>query len=345
MKIRPRFDLLALALVGILFSCKKVKEEWNDIVLKEKTYIKDEIKGTVYLSDPFFDKPDVIAGETTVYLSDTTNSERYLLKTVTDKDGSFTFTHRPDRDDFYLIGQFKDPNGLLFEQAVTFEDFRKDKKITLAPQYPRGKIKITATDAGRQPLFGADIYLFINEEQAKSLGESTVTGYIREAKTNEKGNVFFYDLAVGKYYIAGKKDALLTDSLATISVDLDNQNNYTVGGGSGPIVLSLPPVLAVKVMKTENGTLNPVYNAEVHVFSSHSQAGLIMSDPPPGSINRAFSDKDGIVKFKGLRPGTDYFLNAKATFLDSSSTPKLISLPAPSGPVRLGGQVRELIFP
>ncbi|MGM9509883.1 hypothetical protein ACS5NO_19275 [Larkinella sp. GY13] len=303
--MRTGIYLIFCLLLGLTLGCESNFEDVIDSVYKD-----GEINGTVYLNDTFTDAPIVIAPEATIYLTATGSATTYLISTTAVSDGKFTFSHQPATENFYVVGRFKNKEGIQFEKVMSYTDFKNDPKLLLEPQYPGGKIKVRAVNSANQPIFGADILLFINQEQAESIAGTAPAGQIRQKTTNEKGNVFFYDLPAGDYYLAGKKDLLVTSPTA-VTVSQSNVNSFTtVQTTPASLTLTIPTELTVTVRDLNS---DPVAGATVYVFSSRTQAASITTTSP-AAIGSKITDKKGEAKISGLTAGTTYYIDAKATF-------------------------------
>lgn len=321
--MRNSHYLIALLLLSFSWSCEKQE----DNVIRNDLYIKEEIKGIVSLNDAFTDEPSVLAPQATIYVSENIKADTYLFSTKSDKEGNFSFTHRPKQATFCLIGQYKDKNGILFESSVSYTTFLATNTIVLTPEYPKGKIKLIVKDEAGHPVFGSAIYLFINESQAKSISEATPNGYIQSFTTNARGTAFFYNLEQGTYFVTAKKGNLITGP-TNLSVGSDNvssfSNTITTSGTSvtsiASLTLALPTQPAQLTVNVKDGDLSPVSGAYVYVFSSSKQAESIRRIPPLGFIGDSVrTDQKGQAKISGLITGTTYYIDARASFVGSGT--------------------------
>jgi len=287
-------------------------------------YEQEEIKGTAMLSDGFRETNAVPAKEAVVFLSKNSTANPSLYKIIADKDGIFTFPFVPDgNDSLYLVGRFTDSSGLAYEGNLgfvgKFKETAVDQILTLNPIYPGGilKVVVQGIEPGKQPVNGADVYLFTNDEQAASINTAEPGGFVQKKTTNEKGIAFFNNLKPGNYIIIGKISQRFTDQkVENISATLTQVQKLA----QSPTILSLQPRTGngrIRVIVRNKQTDEPLAKVHVYLFTSRVQAETIYNDTGPNSyIDMISTSAGGEAIFQNLNPG-NYYAAISADFSET----------------------------
>lgn len=148
------------------------------------------------------------------------NVKVYLLKgdkneafysTKTDKEGNFTFSHRPNGD-FYLSidtliknteATFKD----TLTKTTTLDNNKKFEWEVKANYGTSLKVKVITKGTKKEPLNDMPVFVFANEtfaRIAKDTASHEVTKYIKTGNTNSNGLVFFPNVGKNNLYILCK---------------------------------------------------------------------------------------------------------------------------------------------
>jgi hypothetical protein len=266
------------------------------------------IEGRVEIQDPYTQNPTMWADKATVYLTAESDnaSDQYYYKVTTDADGNFSFSHRPKNIKRLCIrAEITKDNIKYRSPSINIADL-KNKPISLEPAYPKGRIQVTVKN-NSEPLNGADVYLFVNKDDAATIKNEAILGNLEKKTTKNQGVAFFYNLEKGTYYIAAKRDKQIFMRGNGISVD----NNYLE---VQDLTLSVTPPTAVqlqvKIVDAPDG--NPLAGIEVYLFTSKNQAEGISTKPINTAIDATIpfkkTDLNGIASFSGLMVGTKYYI-------------------------------------
>jgi len=308
--MRHILNLTPLLAFSLILGCDKYPES-----IEKNLYEVVEVNGEVYLQDTFKDQPETMtAPEAVIYLTTIESATPYLYSTKADKDGKFTLTHTLKQpDNLFVVGRYTDKTGLLFEGKQLYSTFESNPKLVLEPQYPGGKIKIKANDLAGQPLNEAIVYLFSSKSQAESITDKP-SSFIGQYTTNAKGIAVFYNLDKNReYYVAARKDEIIASSTSVMSTTASPTPSTS-------LTLTKPAVptqLTVTVV-TQSNPMDPVFKADVHVFTSETQVASLTT-AAPSSVTNATTDQTGTVRFSSLNSNTKYYVAAKATLVASGT--------------------------
>ncbi|MBN8826307.1 MULTISPECIES: hypothetical protein [unclassified Spirosoma] len=310
--MRHILNLTTLLALSLVLGCDTYPES-----IENNLYEAAEVKGEVYIQDTFKEQPEMMtASEAVIYLTTIESATPYLYSTKADKDGKFTLTHTLKKpDNLSVVGRYADKNGLLFEGKQLYSTFKSNPKLILEPQYPGGKIRIKANDLAGQPLNEAIVYLFSSRSQAESIADKPVS-FVGQYTTNSKGVAVFYNLDENReYYVAARKDELIA-SPTSVSSTTASPTSITSITLTKPAVPTPPTQLTVVVVTSTS--IDPVFKADVHVFTSEAQAASLTMTVP-SSVTNAITDQTGTVRFSGLNSNTKYYVAAKATLVTSGT--------------------------
>lgn len=293
--------LLSLCLFLILWACTK----------KGDPFKTSTITGNVYLVDDLFQSTPVNASEIDIHISRFKTLENaFLLKTKTDKYGHFSFDFQPENPPFFLIGEYRDKNNILYTGYVEFSDTINSYELKLTPQYPRGKIQVTVNNE-KGAANGVDVYLFANEKQASSIDDVPKDFIQTKQTTNEKGVVAFYNLSVGSYWVAAKKETTTEIKKITIKTDAVINNDISKETLTFKIPVFLPN-LTVTVLDSLD---KKMANVDVYLFTSYLQAKSVGADSTKriiGYVANQTTNAKGEVLFKNLNTDIPYYIAARA---------------------------------
>lgn len=307
MKAKYLISILFSCLILIIYGCGEVE-----------IYTKSEIKGNVYLEDNLFQTAIMNAPKATVYVSkDSTITQTYLYKQVADDFGHYSFDYQSPNTT-YLVGEYRDKNGLLYEGSVKINNSQKsDYNLKLNPIYPEGKLQITVKDDKGAILSGINTYLFVNKTQAVSVSETSPQNYLQTVQTsNGKGVVAFYNLkADTDYYIVAKNGTVIS-IIAKAIITADTLKSKIIKKIN--LSFSTPsPKLTVTVLDSLGDRLN---KSDVYVFSSLLQAQSVsgVASTITDYVETQKTNANGEAVFLTLKDGIPYYLAAKSSFLIKS---------------------------
>ncbi|SEI40392.1 hypothetical protein SAMN05216327_101278 [Dyadobacter sp. SG02] len=134
----------------------------------------------------------------------------HVQKGTTNANGIALF-YGLDVGTYYVAGRTKaggtialaDPPAVRFETADVDGQTKSEKSVTLAfPDIsPEPSIDVTATIGAKEPLARFYVYLFTSEEQAKTIHDRRVNGYVMRDSTDVNGTVSLKNLEQKKYYV------------------------------------------------------------------------------------------------------------------------------------------------
>ena len=301
-------NLLYILLILLGASCKEYEPAIG--------YEKKEQKGTVYLTDDLTESPTVVAPAATVYLTNTPVKDNYLLKVQANEKGEFTFDYLPETfASLSLVAEYTDKSGLVYTGGVPFTGVVDNAKISLAPQYQKGKLKIKVLNAASEIENGATVSLFVNKAQADSVLVGKTATPIKSYMTNDRGIAFFPGLDQGTYYVLAQKAGVYS-SVASVTVGASP--SYTVAYPSpqaSTTALSLTlnsttlvsPTVQLTVLVT-NQANEPLYGMNVYLFTTLSQASSV-TGTVAGAVNITTPEKTnatGQAFFRKLAVGKYY---------------------------------------
>lgn len=305
-------NLLFILLSSIcIFACKPDYD----------TFEAEPIEGKVQITDIYTQTPPVIAAGAAVYLiAENSGDEAYYYKTLTNVNGEFVFSHRPNGKSLCVRAELTKDSIKYVASALAINGL-KNTPLTLMPRYPGGKLKIIVKDANQHPINGMDVYLFINQAFAASIKETNVSGYIKNKTTNSQGVVFFYGLEPDDYFVTGKRDKQLFEPvlMEVTQANFDNYNQPLVKDDFQVIVPVTPiaPIqLQVKTVDKNsivtNGSKEPLNNIEVYLFSSKVQADNVKNLPitqsPASWAAFKTTNTEGLASFTDLIAGKEYYV-------------------------------------
>lgn len=301
-------QLLILAGLVLLFAgCKSEVE---------LLYEKNEIEGSVLLTDSFAQSLTAVAPEAMVYLAKDSLADPYLYMTKADKIGKFSLPHKPtDKVKLYVVAKFTTTAGIPCEGVIDLDSLKGtlNVEVRLKPLYPGGIIKVLVTDetANKQPVSGADIYIYANNKQAATVRDATPTGFVQKLITNDQGIAFFYNLKANTYYTIGK----ITNASGTLYTEMDT---VTVTDKTKPIdkktdittslsVQASLPKSSILVSVNDRTTAEPLTGLNIYLFSSRLQAESVKdSTGATGFIQVVKTTPKGKALFQNLDGGTYY---------------------------------------
>lgn len=282
---------LIIIYIGLVGACKENTEQ---------LYVKNKIEGVVYLNDTFKASPDEIAPEATIYLSTNQNADPYLLRTKADKDGKFFFEYLPKSGTYYLIGEYINAEKITFRGTKELLN-ANDISLSIEPSYPKGKLQVKVEDNATigVPLKGVDVYLFVNQDQANTVMDSSPKGVVQMQTTNESGITFFYNLEEQKQYFIRAKQG----------TQAFNAESALVQNTSQTKILKPVPSPSVQLEVEVEYQNSLLYGSEVYLFTNLIQAESIKRTPK-GFVAFQKTDNKGIARFSNLSE-IDYYIAAR----------------------------------
>lgn len=286
------------------------------------TFEAEPIEGKVQITDPYTQNPPVIAAGAAVYLiAENSGEESYYYKTLTNLNGEFVFSHRPNGKSLCVRAELTKDSIKYVATALAINGL-KNTPLKLMPQYPKGKIKVLVKDDKGQPINGVAVYLFVNERLAASVNDEKVGGEIRKKTTNNQGIAFFYGLEAGTYFVSGKRDKQVfgPSSLAISQNNFDNPTNYldttfTARTPTAPVILD--PAVQLEVQVIDNVNDDSLYNMEVYLFSSQAHANTVLTvpvnKPLANWVTLKRTNEKGRASFKDLIVGKGYYVGVRDT--------------------------------
>jgi hypothetical protein len=275
---------------------------------REQLYGKNKIEGVVSLNDTLSDSPAEIAPEATIYLSTDGTADPYLLRTKADKDGKFSLEYLPKSGTYFLTGEYTNAKGVKFRGSLQI-DTKKDYSLKITPRYPKGKFQVKVEDNAMPAvaLKGVDVYLFVNQDQANTVMETSPKGIVQMQTTNERGIAFFYNLDEQKQYFIRAKQG--TQAFMPESIITPLQNNF----GTKTMKPTPPSVQLEVEVKYQNALL---YGSEVYLFTNLAQAESIKLNPK-GFVAFQKTDNRGIARFSNLSE-IDYYIAARDSITENN---------------------------
>lgn len=169
---------------------------------KGDKFIKNELTGRVFFNDLIL-KPGILipAKGIDVFYSPDSLARNYLIRTKTDSNGYFKFSHLRENEDYIIAsGTYE---SKLFEGNLRKTDLKSGStNIIIAPVINYG-LKVIVHDSLQTPLNNARVCLYTSKTLFAT--DSCELG-IRNVITNENGIAFFNDLVPMNtpYYILAK---------------------------------------------------------------------------------------------------------------------------------------------
>ena len=292
-----------------------------------KLYEEKRLIARLVLEDGFTGISGAVGSEGIVYLSadEPYNSidDKYLYTAKADKEGIVTLTNQPrDQDNVWLTARYTGSNGILYQResrlmALPPINSKGEIEIKLNPVYPKGLVKVTWLAQNNAPVVGAEIFLFVNEDQSNTIDKEVPEGFIQKGVTNVNGVVLFYGLDIATYYISGRTRsggsiALVNPKLVEIKAsDIDDVSKIEKAVALSYPSVPLTPSINVIVKKGSNNP-EPLARFHVYLFTSDAQARTIYDDKVSGYILKDSTDVNGTISLKKLKQQA-YYVGVRGT--------------------------------
>ena len=212
---------------------------------------------------------------------------------------------------YYLVGKTTDAKGKsVYSEIKNVSITDDDDASTAVEEKIIAKINKTLTVSvkdGNTALSGVDVYLFKDDSQISSLSNKNGPfGAEKSAITQANGEAKFEDLTENSYYVGVR----FKRSDGELSPPASTKVDFTTAEKTVDLPLSITNTpFRVKVATiTGTGNSEPVYNADVYVFTSKTQLDAFAnsSTDPTGYFRKATTDAKGEALFTDIFSGLYY---------------------------------------
>ncbi len=248
-----------------------------------------------------------------VFLTNAENKAngKYLYRTLTDNRGHFTFSHRPEGGDLYILSDTIIENINYYNiKSVT-----DSNDLILYPKQSDG-LKFTVFDDVDHPLNNMTVIFYSNLLQAKT-GNETLASYI--GKTNIKGIFVQRDIPDLNYYVR-LKGIINTYTYDTIII-VNYQNNNTIQQFSVVITPKIKNDSTINITVNDLLTNMPINGISLCIFLNEffaTQDTIYQNCAGALSIDNTTTNNFGKISISNL-PSGSYFISIHDSIGDSTN--------------------------